>query len=131
MMGPPDQSQPFQTVVDEFGKVNLPYIKDVPIAGKTKSEAEKLIEKAYVDGAIYKSITVVILPPEEPYFVRGEVKKPGSYVLARDLTVLQAVAIAGGYTEFADQPRSRWIRDTRKFTLNLKKIENRHRKRTW
>ena len=123
LMGIGPQSPPFQAVVDELGNLNLPYINDIHVGGKTKSEAEKMIETAYKDAEIYKNVTVMILPPEVEYYVRGEVKRPGGYPLGRDLTFLQALAEAGGYTEFADPTSVKGIRGTQTFYINAPKIE--------
>ncbi len=113
----------FQVVISESGNLNLPYLGNIAVAGKTKSEAEQMIEKAYVDGQIFKSITVVILPPEVEYFVRGEVNRPGGYPLTRDLTFLQALSKAGGFTEFADPAKIGVSRGTGQFFINARKIE--------
>lgn len=117
------QPTTFQAVIDEFGNLNLPLINEIKVSGRTKSEAEKMIEKAYVGGEFYKVITVIILPPDVEYYVRGAVQRPGGYPMVRDLTVLRAMAIAGGYTEHADPTNIKVIRGNRTFPLNARKIE--------
>ena len=114
----------YQTVIDEHGLVNLPYLTDVKISGKTKSEAEKMIVDAYVKGEIYRVITVSILPPDVEYFLRGEVNRPGGYPLTRNLGLLQALSIAGGYTEFADPTEIKVIRASETLTVNARKVES-------
>ena len=121
----PGLAQPmtFQAVVDEFGSLNLPLINQIKVSGRTKSESEKMIEKAYVDGEFYRVVTVIIIPPEVEYYVRGAVQRPGGYPMVRDLTVTRALAIAGGYTEYADPTSIRVSRANRTFQLNARKIE--------
>ncbi len=56
----------------------------------------------------------VMVPKGNTFFVFGEVKKPGSYQLERDTTILEAVTIAGGFTDRAAPGRARVIRSTAK-----------------
>lgn len=112
--------EPFsaQHVVDEQGRINLPYIGAVPVAAKSCAQAQKDIEKEYIDQKYYKTVTVIIVPPESEYSVSGEVLRPGPYPLTRNLTVLQALARAGRFTEYADKTRIRLIRGSEVVTVN-------------
>ncbi len=112
--------EPFssQYVVDEQGRINLPYIGAVPVAGKSCAQAQKDIEKDYIDQKYYKTVTVSIVPPESEYSVSGEVLRPGPYPLTRNLTVLQALARAGRFTEYADKTKIRLIRGSEVVTIN-------------
>lgn len=89
-------------VIDERGEVNLDLIGKVCIAGKTPSEAEKIIEDAYIRGDIFKRINIIVVAQDDEYFVRGEVVRPGRYPLSVGLTLMRAVASAGGFTDYAD-----------------------------
>ena len=114
----------FQTVVDEHGNLNLMYIGTISVGGRTKAQAEKVIERAYIDGEFFKSITVIILPPELEYFVWGEVKKPSNYPLSAETTFPHALSTAGGVTEYADQTKIQVKRrGTDLFYIDAKKIE--------
>lgn len=99
------QSEDLGYVVDDAGNINLPLIGSVTVDGKTTAEAERLVERTYVDGGYYQHINVIVVTQEEEYFVRGEVKREGRYPLSGDLTLLQAVATAGGYTDYAKLSR--------------------------
>lgn len=88
-------------VVDDLGGVSLPLIGFIKLAGLTTSEAEGKIAAAYVKSGYYTSITIIVVAEDEEYFVRGEVKREGRYPIAGDLTLLQAIASAGGYTDYA------------------------------
>lgn len=57
---------------------------------------------------------MIIIPKGNTFFVFGEVKKPGSYQLDKDTSILEAVTIAGGFTDKAAPGRSRVIRNTPK-----------------
>ena len=113
--------EPFtsQHVVDEAGRINLPYIGAVVVAGKSCSRAQEEIEKQYIDEKYYKNVTVIIVPPESEYSVSGEVLRPGPYPLTRNLTVLQALARSGRFTDYADQSKVYLIRGNDRTEINL------------
>ena len=116
-------------VIDELGKINLPHIETVNIAGMTTHEAERKIEKAYVEGGYYKKIgiSVVILSAvskKDAFFVGGEVVRPGTYPLTPDLTLSRAIIAAGGFTDFANQKKVHLSRkDGSTKVVNFKEIE--------
>jgi protein involved in polysaccharide export with SLBB domain len=112
-----------KSVVDENGFLNFPFIGGVKVMGLTCSEAERLVEKSYVDGGIYRHITVIIVPPESEYAVQGEVLRPGPYPLTRDMTLMQALSRAGRFTDFADSTRVRLIRGKETLVVNVQRIE--------
>jgi polysaccharide export outer membrane protein len=95
--------------VDELG-INLPLVGRVRIDGKTTFEAEKLIEKTYIDGGFYTKINVIVLSQDDEYFVTGEVNKQDKYLMTGDRTLLQAITAAGGYTDFAKKNRVKVMR---------------------
>ncbi len=115
-------------VVDEDGRINIPLIGPMAVAGKSCGAAQRLIEKAYIDQQIYKNVTVIIVPPEGEYTVSGEVIRPGPYPLGRDQTLMQALSRAGRYTEFADQHRVFLLRNNERVEINLDDIRAGKRK---
>jgi polysaccharide export outer membrane protein len=56
----------------------------------------------------------VMVPRGNTYFVFGQVKNPGAYLLDKDINVLEGITIAGGFTEKASPSRTRIIRNTPK-----------------
>jgi polysaccharide export outer membrane protein len=54
----------------------------------------------------------ILVPRGNTFFVFGEVKKPGDYQLERDTTILEAISIAGGFTDKAAPGRTKIIRTT-------------------
>lgn len=91
-----------EDVIDENGYITLPHINTVLAAGRTSSELEKAIRSEYLTQRIYRDITVNVVLPSLSYFVTGEVRAPGRYPLLSGVTLVQAIATAGGYTEFAN-----------------------------
>jgi len=121
--GVPGGEQQIQDVVDEDGAINLPYINELRVGGNTPTKAENLIRHAYIDQKIYKYITVNVVVPARSYYVRGEVRQPGRFPLMNDVTIIQALAAAGGFTEFANPKKVEILRGTRRIPLNLRDLE--------
>ena len=90
-----------EEVVDEQGMVTLPYINDIQAAGMSASDLEGNIRQTYLDQDIYRNITVTVMVPTRFYFVEGEIRGPGRFQIMSATRVSQAIAAAGGYTEFA------------------------------
>jgi protein involved in polysaccharide export with SLBB domain len=111
--------------IDESGMINLPFIGWIKAADRTSSQLEREIERSYKEQQYYKQITVSILNPSQSYYVRGEVKQPGRFPLMSGVTVAQAVATAGGYTEFANPRKTQITRAGRKITIDLREVERR------
>lgn len=109
-------------VIDGWGEVTLPYIGEVKIVGKTVSEAERKIERLYVDGGIYNHINVIVMAEDEVYFVQGEVARQGKFSLSGKVTLLQAISEAGGYTPFANRRKIKVMRGDKILMYNGKAI---------
>ncbi|MEI6788031.1 MAG: polysaccharide biosynthesis/export family protein [bacterium] len=122
--------EPFScpNVVDEDGRINFPLIGPMVVAGKSCGEAQRFVEKAYIDQKIYKTVTVIIVPPEGEYAVAGEVIRPGPYPLTRDQTLLQALARAGRYTEYADKTKIFLTRSNDRVEIKLDDIRQGRRR---
>lgn len=84
--------------VNANGTVSLPLIDPVSVAGKTLSQTEGLIREKLAAGFISDPKVSVDILQYRPFFIMGEVKNPGSFPYVADMTVLHAVAIAGGFT---------------------------------
>lgn len=117
------QVEQFETLVNEDGDVKLPFIGVVRAAGLTGSELENKIQKDYIEKKIYRYMTVHVLVPTRSYFVRGEVRAPGRFSLVGSVTVIQAIATAGGYTDFADPTDVRMTRGDKTIRVNAREIE--------
>ena len=88
--------------VNDQGSLSLPLIGPVPVQGQTISQAETLITQRYgKDYLVNPQVTVEVLN-YRPFFIIGEVKNPGSYPFVSGMTVINAVALAGGYTPRAN-----------------------------
>lgn len=86
--------------VQPDGFVNLRGVGDVKVQGQTVPELTETIRQAY--GKILNNpiISIVLKDFQKPYFVAdGQVGKPGKYDLRGDVTLTEAIAIAGGFTD--------------------------------
>jgi len=86
--------------VQPDGFVNLRGVGDVKVQGQTVPELTQTIRQAY--GKILNNpiISIVLKDFQKPYFVAdGQVGKPGKYDLRGDVTLTEAIAIAGGFTD--------------------------------
>ena len=84
-------------IVQPDGFVSLREIGDIHVSGLTLPEVQRLVEAKY--GTILKQpkISVTAKDLEKSYFIAtGEVTKPGKYELRGEITVTEAIAIAGG-----------------------------------
>lgn len=86
------------------GKVTVPVAGEIDAAGKTPKELEALLAQKLAARIASPTVTVVVKEVNAArIFVLGEVAKPGVYPMRGSMTVVQALAIAGGMTEFADR----------------------------
>jgi protein involved in polysaccharide export with SLBB domain len=122
--GAPGGEQQIENVVGEDGTIPLPFVDNIRVLNMTASEAQEVIRRAYVDGQIYRQLTVNVIIPARSYYIRGEVRQPGRYPLVGTVTVLQAIAAAGGYTEFASYSVE-IVRGDRRLSLNMRQVEKR------
>jgi polysaccharide export outer membrane protein len=92
-----------QTVaVQPDGYVTLKGVGSIYIEGQTVPELTETVKTAYAKILHDPVITVALKDFEKPYFIAaGQVEKPGKYDLRSDLTVTEAVAIAGGFNDKA------------------------------
>ena len=123
LLGIPDEKM-IETEVNEYGQITLPYIEEpIEVAGLSISGLERKIQDIYIDSGIYRNVTVNIQTSAKSYFMEGEVKRPQEYPLNRRITLLQAIAAAGGYTDFADKSDVVITRQGENIRVNAKKIE--------
>jgi polysaccharide export outer membrane protein len=93
-------------VVRPDGKISMPLIQDVTAEGATSAELAALIQRKLTAYIKDPQVSVIVLQVNAPkYFVLGSVAKPGTFSLRSETSILQALALAGGFTQFAS-PRS-------------------------
>ncbi len=110
--------------VDAVGYVTLPLIGKIRVAGMSTSQAEDTIKKAYIDGGYYRKLDVIMVADAGSYYVRGEVKRPGSFPISGDVTLVQAITTAGGYTDYAKRSKVKVRRGQADMVFDADDIED-------
>jgi len=93
-------------VVRPDGKISMPLIQDVVAEGLTAAQLAEEIKKKLSSFVVNPEVSVIVLQVNSPkYYMMGYITRPGTYPLRGEVSVLQALALAGGFTQFAS-PRS-------------------------
>jgi polysaccharide export outer membrane protein len=86
------------------GKISLPLVGEVQAAGQTPLALEKEIASKLKNYISEPEVTVIVQQVNSQKFnILGQVARPGAYVIANSPTVLDAIALAGGFRDFAKQ----------------------------
>jgi polysaccharide export outer membrane protein len=106
------------------GKITFPLLDDIRAAGQTPHQLKQSIMvllKQYVEAP---HVTVVVREPaSQRFYILGEVARTGEYPLLKELTILQAFAMAGGFTEWATKKEIILIRKKRQGGNDIVKID--------
>ena len=132
-----------ETRVDEDGTVSLPLIQSVKVGGRSLAEARELVRELYEKDylrAAHVNIVVVqssrtnkapeLVKPKMKFTILGQVKKPGNHEIpeGEKVSIVQAIAIAEGFTGLANQNRVTVLRlvngKNEKFELDVKQMMN-------
>ena len=95
------------------GKITLPLIGDIPAAGRTSSELKDVIAtslKEYITNPVVTVIVTETVPAN--IYVMGEVHSPGPQPLKGPTSIMQALATAGGFTDWANTKDIQILRPT-------------------
>ncbi|MEL6726447.1 MAG: polysaccharide biosynthesis/export family protein [Pseudomonadota bacterium] len=96
VFGQADLSGQFE--VDGSGTFSMPLIGQVVAEGLTVPQLETRIAEALADGYLKNPQVSAEVANYRPYYILGEVRNPGEYPYTNGLTVMEAVASAGGFT---------------------------------
>lgn len=102
VFGQPDMSG--EQIVDGNGAISLPLIGLVEARGQTAEQLRgRIVQRLGASQVIVNPNVNVQITGYRPFFILGEVRAPGQFSYVEGMTVLTAVAIAGGFTFRADQ----------------------------
>lgn len=101
--GEPDLSGPF--VVDGQGSISMSLVGQVEVVNLSLNETSRLLENKLKDGWLKDPKVTTELVKGRPYYILGEVNRPGEYPFVSGLTVMNAIASAGDFTYRADRNR--------------------------
>ncbi len=116
-----------KVLVRPDGRISFPLVQDLQAAGTSPGELRDQIEGKLKEFLSAPSVTVIVEGIRSyQVFVVGKVQKPGAIIVERPITVLQALAIAGGFQDYAKDEEMTVIRGAGKgsevFNFNYKEV---------
>ena len=106
-----DLTQALQVRPD--GRITLPLIGDLAAAGQTPMQLQRKLTESLREYVTNPVVTVMVVEvADRVVYVMGEVNTPGAVPLKGSMTVLQALAVAGGFKDFANKGGIKVLRKT-------------------
>ncbi|MEA3381934.1 MAG: polysaccharide biosynthesis/export family protein [Pseudomonadota bacterium] len=96
----------------DVGTINYPFLGELKLVGMTAAEVESLIYEGLLGDYLVNPSVSVSIVEYRPFFIDGEVKRPGGYPYQPGLSVNKAAALAGGYTERANRDKITIVRES-------------------
>lgn len=90
--------------VSEDGTIMVPYLKRIPVAGMTKRQLEERLMEKY-DPAFFKNLVINVEVRSKTFNIIGRVRIPGVKELITETSMLTAIALAGDFTEYANEKK--------------------------
>jgi len=112
-----EKDLPGEYQVASDGTVDLPYVQTVQVAGLEPQEIARVIRQKLMEKRVLVDPIVVVQVKEyhsRTVILLGQVAKPGSFPLTTGLTLMQAISLAGGLTQIADDDNVTLTRKTTK-----------------
>lgn len=121
------QPSSIEDIIDANGMVTLPLIGEFNIGGLTTSDAEKKIRDAYVNGGLYKNVTVTVVcrndVQESVVYISGAINRKGAIPYVDGMTLRMAIITSGDRTPYAST-EVRITRDGKISKHNISRIED-------
>jgi polysaccharide export outer membrane protein len=109
--------------VHSDGKVTLPLVGDVQAGGLTAEEIQRNVTTSLSKLVVKPNVTVTVQQVlSQKYYMDGEIGRPGEYQLTAPITVLEAISVAGGLREFANQKKIYILRGDQRIRFNYKEV---------
>jgi protein involved in polysaccharide export with SLBB domain len=109
-------------VITSGGNLSFPLVGNMRVTDKTVEQVQVALAAALADGYVNNPRVNIQVISFRPFYILGEVNRPGEYPVSTGLTLQQAVASAGGYTYRANLKRAyiKRANDTAEQLLNIK-----------
>jgi len=102
-----------QVVVRPDGKISVPLVDDIQAEGLTPLELKEVISQELSEYIATPDVTVVVVQlNSNAVYIVGGVRTPRVFSLQREMRVLEAIAMAGGFTPYAKKNRVKILRRT-------------------
>lgn len=94
------------------GKISLPLLNDMQAAGLTPSQLAAELTKSLNKFVTNPQVTIIVTQiNSQRFYVLGEAARPGAYTLIPEMTILQALSNAGGFTPYANSKKIYLLRE--------------------
>ena len=118
-------------VIRPDGKISLPLLGELEAAGKTSGQLQAEIAVQLKQFVVDPHVNVIVKEVNSTVIsVLGQVRKPDRYHIRQRVTALEAIAMAGGFTEFAKRDKVTIIRNSGaekiRIQIDLKKVVSGH-----
>jgi polysaccharide export outer membrane protein len=105
----PEMSKQVSVRLD--GNISLPLVNDIEAAGLTLVQLREQLAGKYKDFVDVPEVSVTLIESRSKrIYMLGKVARPGEYPLQKDMTIVQAISLAGGLAEWADVEDIKLIR---------------------
>lgn len=103
-----------EVVVRPDGKISFPLIGDVAVQGRTIGEVREEIQAKMDEFSPGAPVSIMVLKINSPkVYIVGKILRPGVYLMSDKMTVMQALALAGGFTPFSAKDDILILREAR------------------
>lgn len=100
-----------KVLVRPDGRISVPLVQDLQAAGLTPVQLKERIEEQLHEFIATPSVTVIVDAIQHyRIYVTGKVNNPASFMLEKPITVLQALSLAGGFQEYANESDIKVVR---------------------
>jgi polysaccharide biosynthesis/export protein len=111
------------------GKISLPLLNDLQAAGLTPTQLGAEIVERLRPTIVHPQVTVIVAQmTSQRIYILGQVTRGGAYPLVPEMTVMQALSVAGGFTPYANVKKIHVIRSEngteKMFPLNYKEVSS-------
>jgi polysaccharide export outer membrane protein len=103
--------------ISTSGRISMSLIGQVNVKGFTVTALEAELVRLYLKGYLKKPNVTVSITEYRPFYISGQVDKPGSYPYRKNLTIEKAVVLAGGFTARASKTTISLVSEDNKRSL--------------
>ncbi|MEM7617854.1 MAG: polysaccharide biosynthesis/export family protein [Pseudomonadota bacterium] len=108
--------------IDEVGYISIPLINELKLSNLNLRQAEKYITEKLADGYLVEPSVSIEVVTYRPFYILGEVRKPGSYAYISGMNTQKAAALAGGFTYRANRKNIEIMRASEEGNNKYKKF---------
>lgn len=109
-----DEALTKEVVVRPDGKISFPLVGEIQVKGRSVGEVREEIQAKMDEFSPGAPVSIMVQKINSPkVFIVGKVLRPGAYLMPENMTVMQALALAGGFTPFSAKDDILVLREAR------------------